>query len=176
MTAEHAMLRASLVASIMFSAAMFGFFFAWSVSTMWGLDTASPQVAIEAMQRMNASVRNAYFGAAFFGTPLVLAATTALFVITGNRTSAAMVGLATLVYLSGVLMVTITVNVPLNEQLAHTATPAAIERATETWIAYSAPWQRANTIRTMAGGVTLLLLTAAQPQSRTSPRSVTDLT
>ena len=176
MSEKHTVLRAPLVVSIIFSAAMFGFFFAWSVSTMWGLDTASPQVAIEAMQRMNASVRNAYFGAAFFGTPLVLAATTAFCIAAGARTTSVIVGLATVVYLGGVFIVTTTVNVPLNEQLARTVSPAAVERASEIWAAYSAPWQRANAIRTVAGGVTILLLAVALAQARICARPATNLT
>ncbi|HRK19310.1 MAG TPA: DUF1772 domain-containing protein [Hyphomicrobiaceae bacterium] len=176
MTAKHTMLRASLVASIVFAASMFGFFFAWSVSTLWGLDQAPPYVAIQAMQDMNASVRNVCFGAAFFGTPLVLAATTALFAVSGERATAAMVGLAALVYLGGVFIVTVTVNVPLNEQLARTIIPAAVERAAEIWIAYSAPWQRANAIRTLAGGVTVLLLAAALALPRTSIQPVPAVT
>ena len=42
---------------------------------MWGLYAADPQVAIAAMQAMNASVRNAVFAPAFFGMPLVLLVT-----------------------------------------------------------------------------------------------------
>lgn len=54
--------------SLMLSGAIFGFFYAWVCSTMWGLDRAAPQVAIQAMQTMNASVRNAVIAPAFFGT------------------------------------------------------------------------------------------------------------
>ena len=46
------------------SAAIFGFFYAWVCSTMWGLDQTDPVVAITAMQAMNASVRNAVFAPA----------------------------------------------------------------------------------------------------------------
>ncbi len=60
--------------SLIFTGAIFGFFYAWVCSTMWGLDAADPRVAIAAMQAMNASVRNAVFAPAFFGTPVVLAA------------------------------------------------------------------------------------------------------
>lgn len=38
--------------SLLFSGAMFGFFFAWVCSTLWGLDAADPNVAIAAMQAM----------------------------------------------------------------------------------------------------------------------------
>ena len=47
--------------SVVFSGAIFGFFYAWVCSTMWGLDATDPRVAIQAMQAMNGSVRNAVF-------------------------------------------------------------------------------------------------------------------
>lgn len=64
--------------SLLSSGAIFGFFYAWVCSTMWGLDAANPALAIGAMQAMNASVRNAVFAPAFFGTPFVLIATAML--------------------------------------------------------------------------------------------------
>ena len=68
---------AVILLSLTLSAAIFGFFYAWVCSTMWGLDAADPRVAIGAMQAMNASVRNAVFAPIFFGTPFALAATAA---------------------------------------------------------------------------------------------------
>ena len=65
------------LASLLLAAAIFGFFYAWVCSTMWGLDAAAPEIAIKAMQAMNASVRNAVFFPAFFLTPIVLALTAA---------------------------------------------------------------------------------------------------
>ena len=51
---------------------IFGFFYAWVCSTMWGLDETDPHTAIAAMQAMNASVRDAVFFPAFFMTPFIL--------------------------------------------------------------------------------------------------------
>jgi uncharacterized membrane protein len=59
--------------SLIPSGAMLEFFSAWVRSTMWGLHAAPPAIAIQAMQAMNASVRNAVFAPAFFGTPIALA-------------------------------------------------------------------------------------------------------
>ncbi|MEX0278502.1 MAG: hypothetical protein AB3N19_13365, partial [Ruegeria sp.] len=61
--------------SLLSIGAIFGFFYAWVCSTMWGLDAANPRTAIAAMQAMNASVRNAVFFPAFFLTPVILGAT-----------------------------------------------------------------------------------------------------
>lgn len=66
------LLRISAFSSLLLSGAIFGFFYAWICSTMWGLDATDPRVAIAAMQAMNASVRNMVFAPAFFATPFVL--------------------------------------------------------------------------------------------------------
>ncbi|MEP5029486.1 MAG: hypothetical protein ABJR02_02340, partial [Marinomonas sp.] len=71
-------IKGLIMLSLTLNAAIFGFFYAWVCSTMWGLDAADPRVAISAMQAMNASVRNAVFAPAFFGTPLALAVTAVL--------------------------------------------------------------------------------------------------
>jgi len=145
------------VLSLLLSGAIFGFFYAWVCSTMWGLDSADPRVAIKAMQAMNGSVRNAVFAPAFFGTPLVLAATAGL--AWGARRQAAALAFAAgaLVYLIGGMLLTLAVNVPMNEALAAIDAPSAVEEARNVWQKYSVRWQIWNTVRTIASGVTLLL-------------------
>ena len=69
MSPTVAPVRIAALTSLLFLGAIFGFFYAWVCSTMWGLDAADPRVAISAMQAMNASVRNAVFFPAFFLTP-----------------------------------------------------------------------------------------------------------
>ena len=67
-----------LLMSLILTGGIFGFFFAWICSTMWGLDNADPRTAIAAMQAMNASVRNMVFAPFFFGTAPILALTGAI--------------------------------------------------------------------------------------------------
>ncbi|WP_442184477.1 hypothetical protein [Rhizobium leguminosarum] len=87
------------ITSVVFSGAIFGFFYAWVCSTMWGLDRADPRVAIAAMQAMNASVRNAVFFPAFFLTPAVLGLTAAAAYFSGRGAAAFWFGAAAAVYL-----------------------------------------------------------------------------
>jgi uncharacterized membrane protein len=49
------------LAGLLLAGAVFGFFYAWVCSTMWGLDQADPRVRIAAMQTMNVLVRNIVF-------------------------------------------------------------------------------------------------------------------
>ncbi len=150
-------LRLFAALSLILTAAIFGFFYAWICSTMWGLDAADPRVAIAAMQAMNASVRNAVFAPAFFGTPVALLITAMLALAAGRRSSATAFAVAALVYFSGALLLTANINVPMNEALGAIAVPQDIEQAREIWTAYSQPWQFWNVTRTIVSAVALLL-------------------
>ncbi len=142
--------------SLLLGAAIFGFFYAWVCSTMWGLDAADPAVAIAAMQAMNASVRNIVFFPAFFLTPVAMAATSAL-LFRAQRGPAMAFGLAAIVYLIGGLALTMSINVPMNEALARITLTDNPATAATIWRNYSDPWQFWNQIRTVASGAAFLL-------------------
>ncbi|MBS8226967.1 anthrone oxygenase family protein [Vannielia litorea] len=156
-----AFFRISALLSLLLCGGLFGFFYAWVCSTMWGLDAASPDVAIRAMQAMNASVRNAVFAPSFFGTGPALLITGLLAWKAGQGKAVALLfTLSGLVVLFGGTVLTMAVNVPMNEALAQ-VTAAQIEADASTiWADYSAPWQRWNQARTVFTGVGLLLAAA----------------
>lgn len=145
------------MASLLSIGAIFGFFYAWVCSTMWGLDTTEPKIAITAMQAMNASVRNPVFFPAFFLTPAILAATAFIALRLDRKPAAAMFASGAAVYFVGAFLITIFINVPMNEALAQVTIPADSDAAREIWRAYSAPWQFWNTIRTLVSGLALIL-------------------
>ena len=144
--------------SLVEAGALFGFFYAWVCSTMWGLDAADPRVAIAAMQAMNASVRNLVFAPVFFGTPIILALTA--LVLWRSELGAAAIWFALAAAVVGVLAVglTMAVNVPMNETLARQDVPEDIEAARAIWAAYSPDWQFWNQVRTVTSGVGLGLV------------------
>jgi len=152
------LIRPLCLISLLLTGALFGFFFAWVCSTMWGLDAADPRVAVAAMQAMNASVRNAVFAPAFFGTPIVLLITTLVLFATTQRAAALWFGAATAVVAALGFILTMAVNVPMNEALAGLAVPDDIEAARAIWLDYSPDWQFWNQMRTIATGVGLLLV------------------
>lgn len=142
------------ILSILFCGAIFGFFFAWVCSTMWGLDTLNPNVAIAAMQAMNASVRNGVFAPAFFGTPIVLIFTALLALIARQWQASQFFVLGAIFYGFGGLLLTIWVHVPMNETLAEFELPVSDARAL--WDVYSPRWQLWNQVRTGFSGLALL--------------------
>ena len=101
------LVRPLALLALMLTSAIFGFFYAWVCSTMWGLDEADPRVAIRAMQAMNGSVRNQVFAPAFFGTPLVLALTGVACWLARCRGPAIALFAAAILYFSGGLLLTV---------------------------------------------------------------------
>ena len=125
--------------SLLLAGAIAGFFYAYSISVIWGLDATEPAAAIRAMQSINVSVRNAAFMPAFFGTPIVALLAAALWFAAGKNYPAILLAAAALVYLIGAFLPTLWVNVPMNEALARVAVPAEVEAARRIWAAYSGP-------------------------------------
>ena len=123
---------------------------------MWGLDQAAAEVAIPAMQAMNASVRNAIFLPAFFLTPVTLGVT-ALAAWRAERGAGRAFGAAAALYLVGGLGRTLAVNVPMNAALAARALPDNPAEAAAAWAPYSPRWQAWNAVRTLACAAGLLL-------------------
>lgn len=157
----HVVLKGATLFSLLLSAAIFGFFYAWVCSTMWGLDQADPRVAIEAMQAMNASVRNIVFAPAFFGTWAALFATAALFYAAQAKKTAGLFAAAGATYFIGAFLLTMTVNVPMNEALARVDVPGDIDAAGAIWREYSGTWQVWNITRTVVSGIAFLLAVLA---------------
>ena len=143
--------------ALLFSGAIFGFFYAWICSTMWGLDAADPRTAISAMQAMNASVRNAVFAPAFFGTPFVMCIAALMAWKLEHGGSALAFASGGFVYAGGGMILTIMVNVPMNEALGQLTVPTDINAARTIWMAYSADWQVYNVVRTVFSGIAMTL-------------------
>lgn len=143
-------------ASLLLSGAIFGFFYAWVCSAMWGLDAIDPRAAITAMQAINEAVRNAVFMPAFFLTPLAMLVTAALSYGSGLRLAALSFAGGGAVYLFGGLILTMQMHIPMNEALAQVPVPTDIDAAATIWEAYSPSWQFWNVMRTLASGLALL--------------------
>ena len=151
------LLLPTAIIAVLLTGVIFGFFYAWVCSTMWGLDNADPKVAIAAMQAMNASVRNPVFAPAFFLTPAALWLVAGMSVIVKYRLTAYLFGAAGAVYLLFGLVLTMFVNVPMNNALELVSIPESPGEAEILWNAYSQKWQLWNVVRTVFSGFALLL-------------------
>ena len=131
------------------SGLMMGLFFAFSSFVMKALARLSAGSGIAAMQAINASVLNILFMGVFLGTAAVCVA----LVITAYRgwgePGASLLMASSLLYLFGILFVTVFFNVPLNNSLA--AAEPASEAGAELWPRYLGQWTAWNHLRTVAG-------------------------
>ncbi len=134
-----------------------GFFYAYSVDVMRGLDRIAPGEAINAMQAINAAVRNPVFFVTFFLTPLVALAAAGLLVVSGEKIAATLMAAAAVLYLAGVFIPTVVVNVPMNEALATVKIATASQDLEQVWQAYSSRWTFWNTFRTIISTGSLIL-------------------
>ena len=105
-----------LVASTVVVGLMAGFFYAYACSVMVGLDRVDDRTFIVTMQWINATVRNAAFAPAFFGS-LVLTMAAAVVALVLARPTRGWIVAAAVLY-AAAFLVTLTLNVPLNFQLA----------------------------------------------------------
>jgi uncharacterized membrane protein len=125
-----------------------GVFFAFSAFVMSALGRLPPDQGIAAMQSINVAVINPWFFAAFFGTAALCAILAIASLLRWSEPGAFLLVAGSLLYLVGTILVTIRLNVPLNDALA-AAEPASAEAAS-LWTRYLAEWTRWNHVRTVA--------------------------
>ena len=125
---------------------MAGLFFAFSSFVMQGLSRLPVEQGMSAMQHINAAATNALFGLAFFGTAVACAVIiVATFTHASSSAAHALLLAASVLYLLGVIGVTVAFNVPLNNALASTAA----SQAAEYWPRYVDAWLGWNHVRTV---------------------------
>lgn len=151
------MSRTLLIAGLISTGLMAGLYFAFTCAVMPGLARADDRTFIAAMQRINAAIQNPAFFICFVGAFVFPAVAAILEWRGGHRSAAVRIGAASVLYLM-TLLVTIAVNVPLNNALDRAgapdqiADPAAVRRAFESvWV----PW---NTVRTVLSTLALAYL------------------
>ncbi|MCA0405986.1 MAG: DUF1772 domain-containing protein [Proteobacteria bacterium] len=138
-----------------------GFFYTYEVSVMRGFARLPDRAFIEAMQAVNATIRNAAFAPAFFGAALLSFLSGLVFLSDPRRTLALLVGTAALLYLGGAFALTAAVNVPLNNWLADQGPAATLADPEAIRAAYEAKWVFWNLIRAINSGLAFLLMLSA---------------
>lgn len=135
-----------------------GFFFTYQASVTLGLAEVGDIAYVETFQAINDTIRNPAFAIVFFGSiPAMVAA------LVANRHETRgirmLIGAALPLYLIG-LIVTVTGNVPLNDELAghEIITPSV---AADARAVFEDDWNRLNLIRTVAIGGGFAALVAA---------------
>ena len=105
-----------------------------------------PEQGIAAMQSINIVVLNPWFFTAFFGTAAVCVILAGYALFHWHLHAASYLLAGSVLYLAGVIVVTVAFNVPLNEALA-TVKPTSAAGA-ELWSRYLSVWTGWNHVRT----------------------------
>lgn len=132
---ESALLGARISAAL-----LAGLYFAFAVAVMPGLRGLDDAVFVNTMNRINVSIVNPAFLLVFFAAP-GLAVVTSMLVRSPTGWAAATLGVLT-------LLITIVVNVPLNDQLASGGSRVMFENR----------WTLFNAVRTVSGTGSLVCL------------------
>lgn len=142
-----------LVAAVLTSGLLAGFFYAYSCSVLPGLRRTEDATFVETMTAINEAVRNPLFALSFLGGPL-LTATSAVLAVLAGTAGPLLWGpsIATLLHVLAFL-VTGGGNLRLNAALARDASSPAQARAR-----FTDPWRRLNALRgaLVAGSVVAL--------------------
>ena len=125
-----------------------GVFFAFSAFVMAALGRLPPDQGVSAMQAINVAVLNPWFLAAFFGTAAACAVLAIAVFFRWSEPGAILLLAGSLLYLVGTILVTLRLNVPLNDALA-AARPEDAESAV-LWKRYLTEWTAWSHLRTAA--------------------------
>ena len=123
-------------------------FFAFSTFVMRALARLQPAHVIRAMQEINRTVINPWFLGAFLGTAACCLVLGISALWTWPRLDAVYVGIGSALYLVGTFLVTVALNVPMNDALEVTE-PDDRESA-DAWDDYLLRWTFWNHVRTAA--------------------------
>ena len=137
-----------------------GVFLSFSDFVMRGLGRAEGDAGMLAMQQINVTVMRSLFLTSFFLLVPGLAAAAWAASAQGSAIFHWVLG-AGIVYVVGVVLVTVLGNVPMNNRLDQLISEGEREKAAEYWQLYLVRWTRWNHIRTAGCAATAALLLVA---------------
>lgn len=141
------------------SGLMAGLFFTFSNFVMKALGKTQPTQGIAAMQSINITILNPLFFLVFMGTALTSIVLPVSLIWSDQQPNEGYVIIGGLFYIIGVMVVTIVVNVPMNNALE--AVDAESEEAHTLWKRYLTDWTRWNHVRTVASVMAMLFFILA---------------
>jgi len=138
-----------------------GVFYAYAVSVNLGLAAQPDASYVATMQAINERIQNPLFFLSLFGAVLFLLAALAVHYRRPRSGRFRLVALACALYIGGGFLLTVFVNVPMNEQLAGVSTGASPDELARSRAAYEGPWDFWNGVRTVLSIVAFLALVGA---------------
>ena len=140
---------ATLLAATVTAGLMAGLFAAFWYAIMPGLGRAGDLAFVDGMQRINVAILNGWFGLCFAGALVFSVVAGILHAGAERRSVLPWIVAGALLYLV-VLVVTVAVNVPLNDRLNAAGDPGRIGDLHAVRAQFEAAWVRWNAVRTLA--------------------------
>jgi uncharacterized membrane protein len=113
------------------------------------------------MQAINERIENPFFFLSFFGAALFLLAALAVHLPRPRLGRFWLIALASALYVGGGFLLTVVVNVPLNEELARVSAGASPGELASARAAYEGPWDFWNGVRTVFSILAFVTLVGA---------------
>jgi uncharacterized membrane protein len=113
------------------------------------------------MQAINERIQNPLFFLSFFGAVLFLLAALVVYSPRPRSGRFWLIALACVLYVGGGFLLTVFVNVPLNEELARVAADASAGELARARAGYEGPWNFWNGVRAMFSFLAFLALVCA---------------
>jgi len=151
----------TLVGATLTTGLIGGLFYAYACSVARGLALLPDAQYVATMQAINAAIRNWLFALSFFGAVLALLAALAAHSPRPRSGRFVLVALACALYVGGGFLLTVFVNVPMNEELAGVAADATPGELARARAEYEGPWNFWNGVRTVFSLLTFLALVGA---------------
>lgn len=151
-----------LLLAALATALMAGLFYNWTSAITVGLHRLPDKEYIAAMQSINRAIQNPLFFLSFFGAAILLPVCSYLHYQQPLTTKFYSLLVAAILYLVGVMAVTILGNIPLNNLLdKFDLQNASLEEAAKLRTAFEAKWNNLNTIRTICSCISLVFILMA---------------
>ncbi|MCX4808433.1 DUF1772 domain-containing protein [Streptomyces sp. NPDC058682] len=150
-----------LIAATITAGLISGLFYAFTVAVMPGLARSTDKTTIETMQNINKAILNGWFMLAYLGAPLFITIALILHATDPDTRNALLPLAAALATCLAAMVITARINIPLNNALEEAGPPEHHTDPTTTHTTrttYEAPWNNANTWRTVLTTLTLALL------------------
>jgi uncharacterized membrane protein len=137
---------ATLIVATVAMGLLAGFLYAYACSVMPGLHRTDDRTFVSSLQQINVAILNGWFFATFLGAPLVTALAGLLQLGGGSRRVLLWIVAAFILCAVG-FVITIVVNVPLNDALAAAGDPEQATDLAAVRAQFEASWVRWNIAR-----------------------------
>jgi uncharacterized membrane protein len=138
-----------------------GVFYAYAVSVNLGLAAQPDASYVLTMNTINERIQNPLFFLTFFGAVLSLVSTLGVYSSRPRSGRFWLVALACALYVGGAFLLTVFVNVPMNEELARVAIDASPGELARARAEYEGPWNFWNGVRAMFSLLAFVALVGA---------------